>query len=139
MHGANYGRSFVIIRPSTSAFCSDFKFWCGLLALAALPRRPVRLLPTIGAHMNPPDPRRSTSAATYCCELKRTGWVQIGEGVGGHVFHRADDPAVIKVSDGDNCYLAFADYVVANPPKVACPDSGSCIDRVSGLSPTSSA
>jgi hypothetical protein len=65
--------------------------------------------------MNPPDPNLSKGAAAYCCELERAGWVQIGGGAGGRVFHRNDDQMVIKVSDGDDCYLAFVDYVLATP------------------------
>ncbi len=65
--------------------------------------------------MSPPDPALSHSASHYCTELEDAGWVEIGNGVGGRVFHRDVDPEVIKVTDGDDCYLAFAEYASDHP------------------------
>lgn len=65
--------------------------------------------------MNPPDPKLSRSANQYEQALESAGWTRIGAGAGGRVFHRACDPDVIKVSDGDDCYLAFANFAAANP------------------------
>ncbi|MGC4409953.1 hypothetical protein D4A92_07655 [Rhizobium rosettiformans] len=64
---------------------------------------------------NPPDPSCSNGAAGYCNELVRAGWSEVGKGACSRVFHRAGDTTVIKVSDGDQCYLAFVDYVITNP------------------------
>jgi hypothetical protein len=73
--------------------------------------------------LTPPDPNLSGTAVAYCCALTTAGWTCIGEGVGGRVFHRAGDDQVIKVSDGDRCYLLFADYASSHPtecvPKLA--------------------
>jgi hypothetical protein len=65
--------------------------------------------------LNPPDPALSPSAVHYAQTLMDAGWICIGAGVGGEVFHRQGDPDVIKVSDGDECYVSFAAYAQANP------------------------
>jgi hypothetical protein len=64
--------------------------------------------------MSPPDPALSNSAQGYEAELQIAGWKLIGQGVGGRVYHRVGDLEVIKVSDGDFCYIAFAEYAQAN-------------------------
>ncbi len=62
----------------------------------------------------PPAPNLYLSAVSYHAALLSAGWVLIGQGVGGKVFHRAGDVEVVKVSEGDNCYLAFASYAMAH-------------------------
>ena len=62
-----------------------------------------------------PDPAHYDGAAGYCEALVRAGWKPAGEGVGGRVFHRHGNTDVVKVVDGDRCYMAFADFALAHP------------------------
>ena len=65
--------------------------------------------------MSPPEPSLYSTASAYCCALLSAGWTSIGQGVAGQVFHREGCAEAIKVSDGDPCYLAFADYAAKYP------------------------
>lgn len=65
--------------------------------------------------MSVPDPTFSHSAVHYCTELEKAGWSELGRGAGSRVFHRDTDREVIKVTDGDDCYLTFAKYASAHP------------------------
>lgn len=46
--------------------------------------------------------------------LSEAGWKCIGSGVASRVYRYGSEQTVLKVSDGDECYLLFVDYAVAN-------------------------
>lgn len=64
--------------------------------------------------MTVPDPHSYETAVGYHTALSAAGWTFIGHGVGAKIFRHGSAPDVLKVSDGDQCYLAFADYVAEN-------------------------
>jgi len=64
---------------------------------------------------DPPVPANSNTAVSYESALMAAGWSLIGQGAGGRVYHRNGDGCVIKVSEADLCYLAFATYAQSNP------------------------
>ncbi|WP_455985129.1 hypothetical protein [Methylorubrum extorquens] len=65
--------------------------------------------------MTPPDPQQYRTAVGYGEALKEQGWSRTGGGAGGSIYHRVGGPQIIKVTDGDDCYLAFANYAENNP------------------------
>lgn len=62
-----------------------------------------------------PNPSQYSSPNAYMSALKQTGWKRVGSGVGGTVFRQSGTKFVLKVSQGDKCYLNFVDYVIQNP------------------------
>lgn len=66
-------------------------------------------------HPPPPFPPPFGSAVRYEEALAAAGWLLIGGGAGGRVYHRPGDAEVVKVVDGDVCYHAFVSFVLGNP------------------------
>jgi hypothetical protein len=62
----------------------------------------------------PPSPAAHNSAHSYRAALVNDGWIQIGQGAGGTVHSKASEKIVVKVSEGDDAYLAFVRFVLAN-------------------------